>query len=83
MCERNMPESGDDMPAWGLTPIQIFLICQAVNVLGLILDELLAWAGKTTITAYVHAFPLCGVPIVALQMLSAGALAAHLWGGRH
>lgn len=62
---------------WALV---IFVFVCSVNMLGLAIDEILDRQGMPTITQYVRAHPLWGVPIIAFNMIATIAIAFHLWG---
>lgn len=62
---------------WSLV---IFVLVCSINMLGLAIDEILERQGLITITDFVRAHPIWGVPIIAFQMIATIAISFHLWG---
>jgi hypothetical protein len=57
----------------------IFCIVQVVNLLTVLFDFWLHFTGREMITYFVWGEPWWGIPLVAWQLLGAGALAYHLF----
>ena len=63
-----------------MTPgLWIFVVTVAVNAVVLLIDDVLIRSNLRSITAWVHLYPLLGVPLVAWQLLGALGLAMHLY----
>ncbi len=59
-----------------------FVAVVFLDVLGLLLDYLQLCCGGTTISGYVWATPLLGVPILLVQFSGVVGLAWHFYGPR-
>jgi hypothetical protein len=57
----------------------VFIIVVAVDVLTLVIDAACALLGEGTITAYVIANPIWGIPLLFWQLIGAAGLAIHLY----
>lgn len=56
-----------------------FVAVIAVDVVVLLGDLCLHLNGEATITSFVKADPVWGLPLVSWQLIGAAGLAAHLW----
>jgi hypothetical protein len=60
--------------------LALFVLVQALNVAGLLLDLWLLSQGIQTVTQHVWRWPLLGLPLVAIQGLACGGLVVHFYG---